>query len=207
VFEDMGISADDVSAKLGDDGLLDATEQAELGFGRLGTMTADQFSRITAAVASGELSLAALQGQTDLTAAELDTLKQIGVLTMQQIEAGTTRLDNGLGDAAGAARELGRAIRSIPQPPTIGSGGGRGGFAQGGQFVVSGRPGTDQNLVAFNATAGETVTVQTPDQRFRGGGDNRALIAEIRALRAEMGSNVVRELRTLGFGNAAGARA
>lgn len=38
-------------------------------------------------------------------------------------------------------------------------------FADGGQFDVSGRGGTDSETVAFNATPGETVTVTTPQQQ------------------------------------------
>lgn len=38
------------------------------------------------------------------------------------------------------------------------------GFANGGSFEVGGRGGTDSNVVAFRATKGEQVTVQTPNQ-------------------------------------------
>lgn len=44
------------------------------------------------------------------------------------------------------------------------------GFANGGSFEVGGRGGTDSNLVAFRATKGERVTVQTPNQQRQGGG-------------------------------------
>lgn len=43
------------------------------------------------------------------------------------------------------------------------------GFANGGEFKVGGAGGTDSQLVAFRATPGERVTVQTPGQQ-RGGG-------------------------------------
>ncbi len=43
------------------------------------------------------------------------------------------------------------------------------GFANGGSFTVGGRGGTDANLVAFKATKGETVHINTPGQQ-RGGG-------------------------------------
>jgi lambda family phage tail tape measure protein len=39
------------------------------------------------------------------------------------------------------------------------------GFATGGSFTVSGKGGSDSNLVAFNATRGERVTVETPAQQ------------------------------------------
>jgi 23S rRNA pseudoU1915 N3-methylase RlmH len=46
------------------------------------------------------------------------------------------------------------------------------GFARGGSFEVGGNGGTDSNLVAFRATKGERVTIQTPDQQRAGGGGN-----------------------------------
>ena len=39
------------------------------------------------------------------------------------------------------------------------------GFASGGSFIVDGKPGIDQNLVAFWATKGERVIVQTPQEQ------------------------------------------
>jgi hypothetical protein len=44
------------------------------------------------------------------------------------------------------------------------------GFATGGSFEVGGRGGTDSNVIAFKATKGERVTVQTPQQQGMGGG-------------------------------------
>lgn len=44
------------------------------------------------------------------------------------------------------------------------------GFANGGSFEVGGRGGTDNNIVAFRASRGERVTVQTPNQQRQGGG-------------------------------------
>lgn len=43
------------------------------------------------------------------------------------------------------------------------------GFATGGQFVVGGNGGTDSQTVAFRATPGERVTIDTPGQAARGG--------------------------------------
>lgn len=63
----------------------------------------------------------------------------------------------------------------------FGGGGGTGGgllggllgFASGGSFMVDGRGGVDQNIVAFKASKGEKVTVQTKEQQQygMGGGD------------------------------------
>lgn len=42
------------------------------------------------------------------------------------------------------------------------------GFAHGGSFTVGGQAGTDSNVVAFRATRGEQVTVNTPGQQVSG---------------------------------------
>lgn len=73
------------------------------------------------------------------------------------------------------------------------------GFATGGSFMVGGAGGTDSQTVAFRATPGERVTVQTPGQQANGGGmvfniDARGaengveqkIVAAIRQLRSEI---------------------
>jgi tape measure domain-containing protein len=44
------------------------------------------------------------------------------------------------------------------------------GFAQGGSFTVAGNGGTDSQVVAFRATPGERVSIETPRQQGGGGG-------------------------------------
>jgi hypothetical protein len=51
------------------------------------------------------------------------------------------------------------------------------GFADGGSFTVGGAGGTDSQTVAFRATPGEHVSVSTPDQMKRGGGDTYVIDA------------------------------
>ena len=51
-----------------------------------------------------------------------------------------------------------------------------GGFAEGGSFKVGGQGGTDSQLVAFNATPGERVTVATPAQQFSQGGSGQQTV-------------------------------
>jgi len=58
-------------------------------------------------------------------------------------------------------------------------------FATGGSFTVGGAGGTDSKLVQFMATPGEMVDVRTPAQGG-GGGANAELLAEMRAMRAEL---------------------
>ncbi len=77
------------------------------------------------------------------------------------------------------------------------------GFASGGSFTVGGSGGTDTSPVAFMATPGERVTVETPEQRSSGGGngggrggqapvtlvlDQRALL---QAINSPMGARVL----------------
>lgn len=50
------------------------------------------------------------------------------------------------------------------------------GFAGGGDFTVGGGGGTDSQVIAFRATPGERVTVQTPAQQKSGG---RAMVINI----------------------------
>lgn len=56
-------------------------------------------------------------------------------------------------------------------------------FATGGRFTVGGAGGTDSQLVAFRATPGERVTVETPAQQ-RGG---QAMVFNIDARGADLG--------------------
>ena len=45
------------------------------------------------------------------------------------------------------------------------------GFNSGGSFMVGGQSGMDRNLVAFKASKGERVTVETKEQQRQGGAD------------------------------------
>jgi tape measure domain-containing protein len=70
----------------------------------------------------------------------------------------------------------------------IGSGGGLLGFAAGGSFMVDGRGGVDQNIVAFKASKGERVSIQTKEQQknMGGGGDTFIIHAVDAASVAEL---------------------
>jgi lambda family phage tail tape measure protein len=85
-------------------------------------------------------------------------------------------LEKALGGALSIAGGLGGGLGG-------GTGGGTGGgagspavfagdptnFARGGGFTVGGMGGTDSQMVAFRASPGERVSVQTPEQQRRGG--------------------------------------
>jgi tape measure domain-containing protein len=65
-----------------------------------------------------------------------------------------------------------------------------GGFATGGQFMVGGSGGTDQNLVAFRASNNERVTIETPQQQrdgtFSGGGRSGTVIVNMQNDRRDL---------------------
>ena len=78
-------------------------------------------------------------------------------------------------------------------------------FAHGGSFQVGGRGGSDSNVVAFRATRGETVSIENDKQQRHGGGSVQdAILAELKAIRAEQGVLTARAIRqnqigSLGF--------
>lgn len=106
-FASMGVGADEVANAL-KDGIVDGAEQAALGIGQLGPITADQFSQIVAAVDSGALSLEGLQGKTALTRDEMKLLGEIGVLSMDAIKDEGSRtsitLENDFSRAGGVIK-------------------------------------------------------------------------------------------------------
>lgn len=57
----------------------------------------------------------------------------------------------------------------LPSIPTFG------GFAEGGSFQVGGSGATDSQVVAFKATPGEKVSIQTPQQQAQMNGSNAAV--------------------------------
>jgi lambda family phage tail tape measure protein len=59
------------------------------------------------------------------------------------------------------------------------------GFAGGGDFIVGGSSSTDSNVVAFRATAGERVIVQTPAQQQSGGTGNTHVSVNVYATDAQ----------------------
>jgi tape measure domain-containing protein len=69
------------------------------------------------------------------------------------------------------------------------------GFATGGQFMVGGRGGTDQNLVAFRASNDERVTVETADDqrngKYFGGGGNITIAPTFKVLQAPERRDIV----------------
>lgn len=89
--------------------------------------------------------------------------------TLDTLFAGFSGLFGG-GASAGASYTSAGA--SIGATSSSALAGGMVGFARGGSFDVTGSGGTDSQLVAFKATPGERVTVETPAQQ-RVSNDNR----------------------------------
>lgn len=84
--------------------------------------------------------------------------------------------------AAGAGIQLGGLFGSTGTGASgggiFGSLGSLFGFATGGSFTVGGSGGTDTQLVAFKATPGEMVNVQTPQQQSSSGDNSPAAAAQ-----------------------------
>ena len=89
-------------------------------------------------------------------------------------------------DLKNAADKAGESIRAAANVrATFGND-----MQHGGSFVVGGGGGTDSQPVFFNATPGERVTVETPNQARASGSDGSGVVKELRALRRDL-ANVV----------------
>lgn len=102
----------------------------------------------------------ATTGKFEFRSFVADVLQQLGKLALQI--ALTAALRAALGGPAGAGQSIGNSLGGLL------SGGAQGGLdvAQNGlDGVVRGSGGTDSQLVAFRATPGERVQVQTPAQQ------------------------------------------
>jgi hypothetical protein len=96
-FSAIGVTASELETALMD-GVVGPVELAELGLASMGGtagLTAEQFGAISEAVNNGTLSMEALTGQTNLTRAEFEILREAGILTMEQWRdaSGILRLD------------------------------------------------------------------------------------------------------------------
>ena len=98
------------------------------------------------------------------------------------VQNATSHMD----DLKSAADRAGESIRKAANVrATLGND-----MQHGGSFVVGGGGGTDSQPVFFNATPGERVTVETPNQARASGSDGSGVVKELRALRRDL-ANVV----------------
>ena len=95
---------------------------------------------------------------------------QLALFDIKQEFADTGDLDGYLGAIIDLKREIGNIPEFKRIEIEIVMTGGLQEFQHGGQFTVGGKPGVDQNLVAFKASRGEVVTV-TPTSHV----DNRSV--------------------------------
>ena len=68
------------------------------------------------------------------------------------------------------------------------------GFQHGGSFIVGGGGGTDSQRVAFMATPGERVSIETPNQSKAIGSDGSGVVRELRALRHDLATVVAKPI-------------
>ena len=95
---------------------------------------------------------------------------QLALFDMNQEFAETGDLDGYIGSIVDLKREIGNLPKFKRIEIELVVSGGLSEFQHGGQFTVGGKPGVDQNLVAFKASRGEVVTV-TPTSNV----DNRSV--------------------------------
>jgi tape measure domain-containing protein len=174
------------------DGNTSALHEAAHALGQVVGIGGQLDSSITSQVTSTVTSTSAITLNTDATTLNTEALHEL-TAAMQSSAGGAGStfgniLKMALGDAGSllgglhlGGSDLGPDI--LPHgdpgsPPDIPDVGGdvmatnAGHFATGGSFIVGGRPGTDANLIAFRATRGERVSVETPEQQRAGRGGN-----------------------------------
>ena len=90
------------------------------------------------------------------------------ILQQMVAEAAAAKIFDFLGQKGGAAK--GQAGTGDILSGVLNLAGDLFGFANGGAFTVGGGGGIDSQLVAFKATPGERVSIETPAQQGQGGG-------------------------------------
>lgn len=138
----------------------------------MGNKAADTFADM---LVDGKASFSGMVSSWLKDLARLEARKALDPLT----SAAGSFVDKALGSLFG-----GSTLGSLPAPSLAGNG--YGGFATGGSFTVGGAGGTDSKLVAFRATPGEKVTIQTPAQQGNTGGGS-SMVFNIDARGADMG--------------------
>lgn len=123
----------------------------------------DFFGNLATLSKSGNAKIAAIGKAAAITQATID-----GVLGVQKaLASAPPPVNYALAAAVGAAAAAN--VATIASQPV--------GFMTGGEFTVGGRGGADSQMVAFRATPGEKVQVQTPEQ-YRKGNPNEGQAQE-----------------------------
>ena len=137
-------------------------------------------------------------------------MQDFGVTSAQTFEAAVRAAQ----EASGSMRQLGRDAHNAAHAAAMANSAAnnRGqqmkGFATGGSFMVGGHGGVDTNVVAFKATKGEKVTIETPQQQRTSSGvdESHALLSEIANSIKSADDNNVRALNRQRWAEAANSR-
>ncbi len=97
---------------------------------------------------------------------------------------------NEMNDLARAANNAGSAANQARQ-----SGAGMPGYMTGGSFMVGGKGGLDNNIVAFKASNNERVTVETPQQQAVNGNRQQSNVSMTAELIEHVTKPLIREMR------------
>ncbi len=116
--------------------------------------TSDQVNQFFSAI--GQTTENSIVDAITTTQDKMEALKNFATAIMQDITRALVRSTITLPLFGDGTKENVGALRKLI------------GFAHGGQFTVGGRGGIDQNLVAFKASRGERVTVETPGHQGSG---------------------------------------
>lgn len=172
------------------DGFLSSTELAKMGLSGMREMGVQAFMRL-------------VEGAKSMSMAS----REMSAATAESIEG----MISSIGRAEGAMQAYGRAASNAANQAQHAASIGHGklpGFATGGSFVVGGQGGIDTNVVAFKATKGEKVTIETPQQQKTSSGvdESHSLLAEIANSIKKSDANNVRAIQRAALASAANTR-
>lgn len=172
------------------DGFLSSTELAKMGLSGMREMGVQAFMRL-------------VEGAKSMSMAT----KEMSASASSSIHS----MIDSIGSATGAMQAYGRAASNAANQAQNAVSVGHGklpGFATGGSFVVGGQGGIDTNVVAFRATKGEKVTIETPQQQKTSSGvdESHSLLAEIANSIKKSDANNVRAIQRAAIASAANTR-
>ena len=110
-------------------------------------------------------------------------LKDMGAMSSEMFAGMVDYAQDATGEMNALGRAAQNAINTVNTANALKDGGG---MQHGGSFIVGGGGGTDSQPVAFMATPGERVTVDTPNQARASGSDGGGVVKELRALRRDL---------------------
>jgi len=189
-LQDINLSSRQASQAMSD-GFVSSTELAKMGLSGLREMGSAAFMQLVTA-AQGAAFAARDFGDATASAAS-SAAGAIG---------GAVSAMNSYTRAAQNAANTAQHAINVSQAAKLP------GFATGGSFTVGGKGGVDTNVVAFRATKGEKVTIETPEQQKASSGAEatHSLLAEIAESIRRSDANNVRAIQRAQFAEAANSR-